>query len=345
MDLQTALILTDSNIVKVAATLHFGHKMTSARACHAEPMGRKESFTPGAHSFVEEKGGHRCKGHGRQSFIVATVRQIPSTLGTFGAYIDQMSARLSLLIPVAGGLWAQPAFEVASVKATNPNSTDSIGIHTYPGGRISITKFTLKMLIEQIYGLQRFQISGGERWTSEDRWDIVAKPPDSSIASKFMPPTEKTRPIPEQLQMLKALLADRFQLKFRVETKEGPAYALQPGPKGAKLTPAKDHEAYSVVSAGMTGKPDRPEFMEGENASMALLADRLSKHFGRPVLDQTGIPGNFDFHFSYAGDDAPSASGPSLAIALEEVLGLKLVAIRAPTQTYVIEHAEKPAAN
>lgn len=252
--------------------------------------------------------------------------------------------RLGSAVALALGttLFAQsPAFEVASIHPTSPDSRDSIDVHNHPGGRIEITKFTLKMLIEVAYGLQRYQITGGPRWTDEQRFYIVAKPPDSSAAAKFMPPTPKTPLIREQLQMLRNLLAERFQLKFHIETKEGPAYALQVAAKGARLTETKNHDAFRVVGGGRTGQPDRPDFIFADNASMAMLAARLSDYLRGPVLDQTGINGDFDFKVEYAADEA-DAAGPSLNSALQETIGLKLVAIKAPAETYVIDSAEKP---
>src|ERR1700733_12652338 len=72
-----------------------------------------------------------------------------------------------------------PAFEVVLVKPTSPDSRDSISLFTSPGGRITITKFTLRMLIQVAYGINKYQVSGGQRWVDEDRFDIVAKPPES----------------------------------------------------------------------------------------------------------------------------------------------------------------------
>jgi uncharacterized protein (TIGR03435 family) len=238
-----------------------------------------------------------------------------------------------------------PAFEVASVNPTSPVSRDSIGLSTYPGGRIKVTKFTLNMLIQQAYGVNQYQVSGGPRWVDQDRFDIVAKPPESSEASKFNPPTPKTRPTQEQLLMLQTLLADRFHLKIHKESKEGPAYAMLVAAKGARLSETKNHDAYRYVGGGRTGNAERPDFINGENASMAMLATRLADYFRCPVLDRTGLRGDFDFKVEFAADEAETGAGPSLIPALQEQLGLKLVATKAPGEALVIDHAEKPAGN
>src|ERR1700722_4922409 len=101
-------------------------------------------------------------------------------------------------VVVSGGLFSQSAasplaFEVASVKVTTPQER-FIELLTYPGGRITVTNYTLEMLMEEAYSMQAFQISGGPRWMGDDRYSIEAKPPASSSASKLTPPYPKWPP-------------------------------------------------------------------------------------------------------------------------------------------------------
>ena len=238
-----------------------------------------------------------------------------------------------------------PSFEIISIKPTNPNGRTPIGTFTYPGGRIIITNYSLRMLIHEAYNVNDDQISGGANWTSEERYDIEAIPPATSDASKFSPAYPKIPPSPEMRLMLRSLLADRFQLKLRTETKMGRGYALVVGAHGAKLTETKNHDAFKVVSFGHTGKADRPDFINAENASMSMFAVWLARNFHCPVLDQTGIDGNFDFKFEFASNDVGSDSGPSLFTMIQEQLGLKLVSIKAPVESFIIDHAEKPSPN
>lgn len=256
----------------------------------------------------------------------------------------------NLVLVAAFGRAQQPvamplAFEVATVKPIDPNTREPSGMFTYPGGRLTITRLTLKTVICEAYGVSDFQISGGPRWLEEDAYDIVGKPPASSDASKFSPPTPKTPPTKEMLLMLQALLADRFQLKLHRETKDGPAYALMVAAKGPKLTPTKNPDAFRYVGGGTTDDPQLPLFMSAENASMALLALRLSDRFGRPVLDQTDLKGDFDFKFKYEKDDLQPGAPPSLVSAMQAQLGLRLVQTKAPVEILVIDHAEKPSLN
>jgi uncharacterized protein (TIGR03435 family) len=82
----------------------------------------------------------------------------------------------------------------------------------------------------------------------------------------------------------------------------------------------------------------------GKKASLALLAERLGEQLRRPVLDRTGVQGEFDFKVDYAIDNNPE-TGTSIFIALQEQLGLKLESTKGPIETLVIEHAEKPTGN
>jgi len=93
-----------------------------------------------------------------------------------------------------------------------------------------------------------------------------------------------------------------------------------------------------------------------QRAPLQLLATNLAGQLGRPVLDRTGLKGNYDFKLEYApepagfgpkpeGASAPDLSGPSILTALQEQLGLKLESTKGPVEIIIIERAEKPAEN
>jgi uncharacterized protein (TIGR03435 family) len=125
--------------------------------------------------------------------------------------------------PARAGL---PAFEVASVRPSGPDEKEDGGFYTYPGGRIVAKGCTLKYLIMIAFNVQDFQISGDPDSISHDhgqRFDIEAKPPDSSLSAHWETSTAKIFPGPEEREMLQSLLADRFHLIIHRETREGPA--------------------------------------------------------------------------------------------------------------------------
>jgi len=157
-------------------------------------------------------------------------------------------------------------------------------------------------------------------------------------------------------QMLRNLLADRFQLKFHMEEKELPVYAITIGKTGQhKLTA-------SPVQRPLGGGDFRgPGAYSGRSATIANLAEALQGVvLDRPVVDQTNLPGRFDFRFRYM-PDTPAAAGantgpaappapaadapPDIFGAFQQQLGLKLESAKAPVEVMVIDKAQKPSEN
>jgi uncharacterized protein (TIGR03435 family) len=78
---------------------------------------------------------------------------------------------------------------------------------------------------------------------------------------------------------------------------------------------------------------------------MDQLAATLRGYIGDSVLDETGLPGLFDFDLDFNPDENLSAEGPTIFEAVQQQLGLKLEARRGPVEVIVIDHVEKPAGN
>ena len=131
------------------------------------------------------------------------------------------------LVVVNGQTPPKPhAFEVASIKE-NVSGSDNASVRAQPGGRVSVSNNSLRNIIRNAYNVQNYQIVGGPDWINTVRWDITAKAPDDA-------------PPQQLLLMLRTLLADRFKLVIRNETREMPIYALtlaradgRPGPAAA----------------------------------------------------------------------------------------------------------------
>jgi len=157
----------------------------------------------------------------------------------------------------------------------------------------------------------------------------------------------KGEPTKEQmLAMLRALLADRFQLQVHRELKEGNVYALVAAKGGHKLrAPTGDTSHIGLYLNDDPRTEIRVHYsLAGNKASLALIAGYLGQQLGRPVIDRTGIEGEFDFKVDYAIDDNPD-SGASLPNAIQEQLGLKLEAARGPIGALLVDRAGKPSAN
>ncbi|HEY7335929.1 MAG TPA: TIGR03435 family protein [Bryobacteraceae bacterium] len=225
---------------------------------------------------------------------------------------------------------AAPAFEVASIK---PHPDDGASRHYFqflPGGRLHAADTWIKYVVEMAYDLKDYQVLGGPSWITSDRFDIEATAGDSGADEQRM------------RLMLQTLLAERFQLKTRQETREFPIYDLtvaKGGPKIRALGPGDQSNCRRENSA-MCGLRTMPQ-----------LAGFLTNQAGRPVFDKTGIQGDFDLLLDFDVYEArnqpapPDYNKPSLAAALQEQLGLKLEPRKASLPVLVIEEIHRPAEN
>ncbi len=240
--------------------------------------------------------------------------------------------RIFFAIPLAAALYAQTpprTFDVASVK---PAAGRSVDFRVLPGGRLHVTCVTLTVILQQAYGVERYQIAGGPSWLDTDSYDIEARAEGE--------PTKE-----QMLSMLQALLADRFSLKVHRESKEGNVYALTVAKGGHKLTPPNgDDRRIGLYRNEPPTEPGVHYSLAGKRATLAMIANRLSQVLRRPVIDRTGIEGEFGFKVDYAIDDNPDSGSP-LLVAVQQQLGLKLEAAKGPVEMLVVDRAERPSAN
>ncbi len=222
-----------------------------------------------------------------------------------------------------------PKFEVVSVKPTAVQD-GSLTVNYPAGGRYSVKNLNVRQMLGMSYGVQGYQIVGGSAWIGTAGFDIEAKP-----AAGAGEPTHA-----QVLQMVQALLADRFQLALHRETKQLPIYALVAGKTGAKLLPGDGSTQGGTTRMGQ---------MIVKNMSMAGLASILTFDLDRPVIDQTGLKGEYAFTLEWTPGvrepEGGTAARPSLFTAVEEQLGLKLESTKGPVEVLVIDRAERPSEN
>jgi uncharacterized protein (TIGR03435 family) len=240
--------------------------------------------------------------------------------------------RIGLLVFVVALVLAQqpPAFDVASVKVSPPigGQNNFVGMRV-DAGRVHIANFGLNALIFRAYGVESDQIVG---IPNEFRYPLSYE-----IDATFPSDTNKDQ-VP---LMLQTLLAERFKLVAHRETRPTPIYALVVAKSGPKLQVSQE-ETMS------TRNPRRGHF-EAKKVTIAWLATMFhnSGWTDRPVIDNTGFTGTYDFVLDWTPDDVKSdeLSAPSLFTAVQEQLGLKLEAQIAPREVLVIDHVEKPEGN
>jgi len=196
------------------------------------------------------------------------------------------------------------------------------------------------MLIQQAFDVKDFQIIGAPGWATSDQFDINAKAENPDVNS-------------EQLrEMLRSLLGERFNLKFKKETREHQIYALVEGKGGHKLHPSQTQPLKEDTPPDAMIRIGRRE-LAAEGASISDLTNMLAQKLGRPVTDKTGIKGLFDFKLQFTPDEirgvetdpAADTSAPSIFTAVQEQLGLKLENQKGPVEVLVIISVEKPSGN
>jgi bla regulator protein blaR1 len=235
---------------------------------------------------------------------------------------------------------APKTFEVASVKLSTLGVAGGV---MNPGpGSLRLTNMTMEWLVTQAYGIREFQLGGAPGWFRSQTYDIAAKAygaPD----------------LVHLLQLLRPLLAERFKLAVHHETRQMPVFVLSVEGGGLKMK----------ASAG-TASPDTPNLngqldatrakLTGQHATMKQLVSTLTTDLGRPVIDETGLTGAFDFQLEWVPNEyqlgrtmpiaipssgAQDGSGLSLFTAIKEQLGLSLVSQKGQGEVLVIDHAER----
>jgi bla regulator protein blaR1 len=273
-----------------------------------------------------------------------------------------MQVRIASFLLAAGIACAQtqPKFEVASVKPSN-SADRRMFFNVQPGGRVTVSNCTVKRLIQDAYGIKDFQIAGGPGWIGSDIFDITAKAEGSG--TNF-----------DQIKlMLQSLLAERFQLVLRRDTKEMPVYALVVDKNGPKFKAASESDPNIIDLSqrpDLAGAGARHRFtiirrgrLTAQGTNMTMVTSQLSDFLGRPVVDKTALTGTYDLKLEWVPDENQVAmfqtmgvpegfgapprdwQGPSLFAALQEQLGLKLESQKGPVEIFTIERIERPSEN
>jgi uncharacterized protein (TIGR03435 family) len=229
----------------------------------------------------------------------------------------------------------QLMFDVASVK---PNKSGNPPTFNFPlgpgdvyvpnGGFLSATNFPLGTYIAFAYKILGNQMQSLmaqlPEWVMTDRFDIQAR--------------AEGNPGKDQMRlMMRSLLADRFKLAIHTETREVPVLAfvlLKPGTTGAHLRPhASDSSCPTTAlppsAPGSAPTPSPSQTIAGgfpalcgglfplppsvsgrlrfsaRNVTITFMASSLSagSGLGRPMVDQTGLSGTFDFTIEFALED------------------------------------------
>ena len=239
---------------------------------------------------------------------------------------------------------AQGAFDVASVK---PNNTGSTGWSiSYSADSWRAANSTLAAMIQSAYGIREDRLVGGPAWVRTTRFDVNAK------AAEALPR--------EQLRLMaRQLLEQRFGVVLRKEEREEQVYAMRlarsDGRTGPDLRRSSEGclENPSPRTTPKSSTGSVPQY-SGWCATLTSLATGLSRYLQAEVVDQTGLPGRWDFTLAFADPspnavpsvEAAQANLPTIFAAVEEQLGFRLERDARGVVEYVsIAAAQPPAQN
>ncbi|MCU1321730.1 MAG: hypothetical protein JWM43_1379 [Acidobacteriaceae bacterium] len=230
-------------------------------------------------------------------------------------------------------------FDVAAIRLSRAPDRNG-GIKALPGGNgYTAQNIPVKLMISLMYRVPMSQISGGPEWLDSERYNIEAK-------------VDRSYSIDDLHVMFQNLLVDRFNLKFHIDIKEGPVYALTLDTPDSKMKVNDSPQDFRIPmnfdSDGVVGiRVPMPYFCW-------WLGQQLQSS-KRPVINLTGLDKNYDFKLSFAPELPPDVSKetlspelrdrPSLFDAVKQQLGLKLTPQRGPVEHYIIDHIDRPSDN
>jgi uncharacterized protein (TIGR03435 family) len=238
---------------------------------------------------------------------------------------------------------ANPSFEVATIKPSKPD--DQRKAFIVQGNRFQIINQPLVQILCFAYDVQEKQLIGLPPWAETDKYDIDAKPDGEGA------PSGK-----QWKSMIQKMVAERYKLTFHPEKKELSVYVLSVAKGGPKLTKSEG-DPNGLPGLFFRGKPGD---LGVRNATMADFTGLMqSAVLDKPVVNQTGLTGKYDFTLLWTPDDSQFAgmgakippptdtanAPPNLYTAIQEQIGLKLEATKAPADVMVIDHVEKPSEN
>ncbi len=246
---------------------------------------------------------------------------------------------------------ANPSFEAASIKPSDPNAKlGDVAPIRINGQNFRVRGATMNNVIAWAYGVHVKQVAGGPEWLAKDKYDISAVVDiDVNWASQAGNSGSRWR---------RSCCQTDSESSFITRKKSFSIYALSTGKDGPRnlIKNENDSDRPTVLQSIGPGK-ETLIMTKTAIADFATIELQSSLLADRPVLDKTGLVGQYDFKLVFAPDpsspegqfggparaDAPTA--PDLFTAIQQQLGLKLDGVKAPADVIVIDSIERPTEN
>jgi bla regulator protein blaR1 len=235
---------------------------------------------------------------------------------------------------------ALPSFEVATIKPNHRDSACCTWGGMEPGG-YQIRNISLKSLIADAYELPENQVSGGPGWMGSEHYDIEARMSESQYHA-----IEKLNKRQQEHQtdlMLQSLLAARFGLTVNHQSEEFSGYALMVAKGGPKMHMTGTPEPPASKHPDSNGGSFLCAFQATDSPLHGLVVF-LSNELDRPVIDETGLSGNYDINLAVPVDSETDL-GSGIMAMLRDQLGLALKSRKVPADMIVVTNVGRPTEN
>lgn len=251
-------------------------------------------------------------------------------------------------------------FEVAVIK---PSAPDEKGYGRITGDQIETRAIPLMFLISFGWDLNsnnKEGIANAPKWLDSTKFDIMAKAGANVRVDKFS--SGNLINFEDLRNMLRAMLTERFQMKWHMEDRPMTAYTLVAANPKLKPTSDPTQRTKCKEGPGPDGKDPRVaspvlnRLITCQNMTIAQIGDELQHVAGgyifNTVVDGSGLKGSYDFTLSFSsadkilpntGDGADTDPNGALSVfdAVNRQLGLKLEKTKRPYPVLVIDHMEE----
>jgi uncharacterized protein (TIGR03435 family) len=243
-------------------------------------------------------------------------------------------------------------FDVVTFKRCEEIDRSHPDVIAPPGGdSISNHCQTVTHFLELAFGSTGapYELKGEPAWVDTEAYDFQAKvaPEDLAAWQQMDAPTKRT--------MIGVALAESFNLKSHIELQPRPVY---------NLVVAKDGPKFPAHAAGPNDPPDAGKLTKGavhwtdydvavySNVTMGFIAAGLAARLDRPVIDKTGLTGQYDLTvnplpITHYDPKSSSVENTDFAAIIDGVknLGLRLESAKADTSVLIIDHIDRPPAD